>query len=129
MLHKYYHKFVWLFGACCVFKKVKTSISLTITDFSAYAVERDESHWYTYMIQPITVEQTFVTNLEKFLSKADKFVKIYYAGASDKEDIQKIMCEVKALALDVDLEQLELEYQLYCDKKDLMADCDEKAWW
>jgi hypothetical protein len=39
------------------------------------------------------------------------------------------MSEVKALASDVDLEQLELEYQLYCDKKDLMADCDEKAWW
>lgn len=81
------------------------------------------------MIQRVSVEQTFVTNLEKFMGKADKFIKIYYAGASDKEHIQKIMCEVKALVLDVDLEQLELEYQLYCDKKDLMADCDEKAWW
>ncbi|BAZ09605.1 hypothetical protein NIES4071_14140 [Calothrix sp. NIES-4071] len=35
------------------------------------------------MIQQISFEQTFVTYLEKFMSKADKFIKIYYADASD----------------------------------------------
>lgn len=80
------------------------------------------------MIQQISFEQTFVINLEKFLSKADKFIKIYYAGVSEQEHIKEIMCEVRLLALDVDLEQLEIEYQLHCDKNDLIADCDDSAW-
>ncbi len=81
------------------------------------------------MIQQISYEQSFVTNLEKFLSKADKFVKSYYAGVSEQEHVQEIMCEVRLLATDVDLEQLEIEYQLHCDKEDLMADYDDSAWW
>ncbi|GJD19093.1 hypothetical protein RIVM261_040490 [Rivularia sp. IAM M-261] len=81
------------------------------------------------MIQQISCEQTFVSNLEKFLGKADKFVKSYYAGVSELLDVKEIMCEVRLLATDVDLEQLENEYQMYCDKKDLMADCDDSAWW
>ncbi|MBW4604319.1 MAG: Pb-reticulocyte-binding protein [Calothrix sp. FI2-JRJ7] len=81
------------------------------------------------MIQQISCEQTFVTNLEKFLGKADKFVKSYYAGVSELEHVKEIMCEARLLAIDVDLEQLENEYQMYCDKEDLMADCDDSAWW
>ncbi|RUT03848.1 hypothetical protein DSM106972_047620 [Dulcicalothrix desertica PCC 7102] len=81
------------------------------------------------MIQQISCEQAFVTNLEKFLGKADKFVKSYYALVSELLDVKEIMCEVRLLATDVDLEQLEIEYQMYCDKKDLMADCDDSAWW
>jgi hypothetical protein len=80
------------------------------------------------MIQQISFEQTFVTNLEKFMGKADKFIKSYYAGASEQEHVKEIMCEVRLLALDVDLEQLEIEYQLQCDKKDLISDCDDSAW-
>lgn len=82
----------------------------------------------TSMIQQISAIATFVTNLEKFLGKADKFIKSYYAGVSEQEHIKEIMCEVRLLASDVDLEQLEIEYQLQCDKKDLIADCDDCAW-
>jgi hypothetical protein len=55
--------------------------------------------------------------------------KSYYAGVSEQDQVQEIMCEVRLLALDVDLEKLENEYQMYSDKKDLMADCDDSAWW
>ena len=81
------------------------------------------------MIQQISFEQTFVTSLEKFMGKADKFIKSYYAGVSEQNQVKEIMSEVRLLALDVDLEQLEIEYQMYSDKKDLMADCDDSAWW
>ena len=81
------------------------------------------------MIQQISFEQTFVTSLEKFMGKADKFIKSYYAGVSEQDQVKEIMCEARLLALDVDLEQLEIEYQMYSDKKDLMADCDDSAWW
>ncbi len=80
------------------------------------------------MIQQISAIANFVTNLEMFLSKADKFIKIYYAGVSEQEHIKEIMSEVLLLASDVDLEKLEIEYQLYCDKNDLLADCDDSAW-
>lgn len=82
----------------------------------------------TSMIQQISFEQTFVTNLEKFLGKADKFIKSYYAGTSEQEHIKEIISELCFLARDVDLEQLEIEYQLHCEKKDLIADCDDSAW-
>ncbi|BDA74083.1 hypothetical protein CAL7716_082490 [Calothrix sp. PCC 7716] len=81
------------------------------------------------MIQQVSYEQSFVTSLEKFLGKADKFIKSYYAGVSEQEHVKEIMCEARLLAIDVDLEQLENEYQMYCDKKDLMTDCDDSAWW
>ena len=59
------------------------------------------------MIQAIDTEQGFVTNLEQFMSKADKFIKIYYSGVSDENHVREIVQELKNLVLDTDLQQLE----------------------
>ncbi|NMF63280.1 Pb-reticulocyte-binding protein (plasmid) [Brasilonema octagenarum UFV-E1] len=81
------------------------------------------------MIEAIDFEQTFVTNLEMFIGKADKFIKIYYSGVSKEKHLKEIMLEVQKLAMDADLQQLEIDYQQHCENKDLMADCDDSAWW
>ncbi|WP_414622807.1 Pb-reticulocyte-binding protein [Calothrix sp. CCY 0018] len=80
------------------------------------------------MIQAIGSEQVFVSNLEQFISKADKFIKTYYSGVSDENHVQEIVQELKKLILDTDLQQLEIDYQYHCEIKDLMGDCDDSAW-
>ncbi|NJM21804.1 MAG: Pb-reticulocyte-binding protein [Richelia sp. RM2_1_2] len=80
------------------------------------------------MIQAIGSEQVFVSNLEQFISKADKFIKTYYSGVSDENHIQEIVQELKNLVLDTDLKQLEIDYQYHCEIKDLMGDYDDSAW-
>ena len=42
------------------------------------------------MIQAINSEQIFVTNLEQFMTKADKFIKIYYSGVSDENHLREM---------------------------------------
>jgi len=81
------------------------------------------------MIQAIDTEQVFVTNLEQFMSKADKFIKIYYSGVSDENHLREILQELKNLGLDTDLRQLEVDYQHNCEIKDLMADYHDSSWW
>ncbi len=80
------------------------------------------------MIQVIDSDRIFVSNLKQFISKADKFIKTYYSGVSDENQVQEIVQELKNLVLDTDLKQLEIDYQNYCEIKDLMGDCDESAW-
>jgi hypothetical protein len=80
------------------------------------------------MIQAIGTEQAFVTNLEQFMGKADKFIKTYYSGISAYNHVREIMQEMKNLVSDTDLQQLEIDYQQYCDHTDLMADCDDSSW-
>ncbi len=80
------------------------------------------------MIQAIDTEQGFVTNLEQFMSKADKFIKIYYSGFSDENHLREMMQELKNLVLDTDLQQLEIDYQHSCEIKDLMADYHDSSW-
>ena len=60
------------------------------------------------MIQAINSEQIFVSNLEQF-------IKIYYSGVSDENQVQEIMEELKNLILDTNLKQLEIDYQYYCE--------------
>jgi hypothetical protein len=81
------------------------------------------------MIQAIDSEQVFVTNLEQFMTKADKFIKIYYSGVSDENHLREMMQELKNLVLDTDLRQLEVDYQHNCEMKDLMADYHDSEWW
>jgi len=81
------------------------------------------------MIQSIGFEQRFVTDLEKFIGKADKFIKIYYSGVSEESHFKEILILMNNLAIDADLEQLEIDYQCHCDSRDVMADCDDSAWW
>lgn len=80
------------------------------------------------MIQAIENEQAFVTNLEKFMGKADKFIKTYYSGVSEQNHVREIMQEMKNLVSDTDLQQLEIDYQNHCEMEDLIADCDDSAW-
>ena len=80
------------------------------------------------MIQAIDTEQGFVTNLEQFMSKADKFIKIYYSGISDENHLREIVQELKNLVLDTDLQQLEIDYQHNREIKDLMADYHDSSW-
>ena len=80
------------------------------------------------MIQAIDSEQVFVTNLEQFMTKADKFIKIYYSGVIDENHLREMMQELKNLVLDTDLQQLEIDYQHNCEIKDLMADYNNSSW-
>ncbi|MDJ0616395.1 MAG: Pb-reticulocyte-binding protein [Calothrix sp. MO_192.B10] len=80
------------------------------------------------MIQAISKEQTFVTNLEQFVTKADKFIKTYYSGISEETHVREIVQELQNLVSDTDLQQLEIDYQHHCDIKDLIADCDDTSW-
>ena len=80
------------------------------------------------MIQAISKEQLFVTDLERFMTKADRFIKTYYSGVSEENHVREIIHELQNLVLDVDLQQLERDYQYHCDIKDLMADCDDTSW-
>jgi hypothetical protein len=80
------------------------------------------------MVQAISNEQTFVSNLEQFVSKADKFIKTYYSGVSEENQVREIMQELQNLVLDTDLRQLEIDYQDYQERTDLFADCDNYTW-
>ena len=80
------------------------------------------------MIQAIHSEQVFVTNLEQFISKADKFIKIYYSGVSDDNHVLEIKQELKNLVSDTDLQQLEIDYKHNCEIKDLMSDYHDSCW-
>ncbi len=80
------------------------------------------------MIQAIDPEQVFITNLEQFMSKADKLIKTYNSGISEKNHVIEIMQELKNLLLDTDLQQLEIDYEHHCIIKDLMTDYDDLAW-
>jgi hypothetical protein len=80
------------------------------------------------MVQAISNEQIFVSNLEQFVTKADKFIKTYYSGVSEENQVREIMQELQHLVSDTDLRQLEIDYQDYCEIKDLLADYDDNAW-
>lgn len=80
------------------------------------------------MTQGIDFEQYFVTNLEIFVGKADKFINKYYAGSSEYHQVQEIMSEAKKLAIDADLKQLETDYQVYRESQDLMGDYYDSTW-
>ncbi|PAX48290.1 Pb-reticulocyte-binding protein [Brunnivagina elsteri] len=80
------------------------------------------------MLEAISSEQAFITNIELFVSKADKFIKIYYSGISEENQVREIMQELQNLVLDTDLRQLEIDYQDYRERTDLFADCDNSTW-
>ncbi|AFZ01720.1 hypothetical protein [Calothrix sp. PCC 6303] len=80
------------------------------------------------MVQAISNEQTFITNLEHFMTKADKFIKTYYSGISEENHVREIVHELQNLMSDTDLRQLEIDYQDYREQVDLLGDCDENVW-
>ncbi|WP_245912444.1 Pb-reticulocyte-binding protein [Brunnivagina elsteri] len=62
------------------------------------------------------------------MTKADKFIKTYYSGISEESHVREIVHELQNLVSDTDLQQLEIDYEYHCKIKDLMADCDDSAW-
>ncbi|NJO62412.1 MAG: hypothetical protein HC836_30560 [Richelia sp. RM2_1_2] len=62
------------------------------------------------------------STLEQFVAAAEAFLQNHYLVGSDREDISKILRDIENLRLDIDTEQLEQEFGLNQEKKDLMAD-------
>lgn len=63
-----------------------------------------------------------VSSLEQFVSAAEAFLQSHYLVGSDSEDIQKILRAIANLQLDIDKEELEREFELVQQKKDLIVD-------
>ncbi|AFZ27271.1 hypothetical protein Cylst_5237 [Cylindrospermum stagnale PCC 7417] len=80
------------------------------------------------MLEPIATEQTFVTNLEKFLSVADNFVRRYYSGESEDLDMTCILEKITDLASDATAAHREFEQELIQERKDLIADYHDSSW-
>ncbi|WP_414623791.1 hypothetical protein [Calothrix sp. CCY 0018] len=60
--------------------------------------------------------------LEQFVAAAEAFLQNHYSVGSDREDISKILRDIENLRLDIDTEQLEQEFGLSQEKKDLIVD-------
>lgn len=71
--------------------------------------------------KPSSANQLALT-LEQFVSAAEAFLQSHYEVGSDSEDIQKILKAIANLQLDVDTEELEKEFELSQEKKDLLND-------
>lgn len=71
--------------------------------------------------KPSSANQLALT-LEQFVAAAEAFLQNHYEAGSDSEDIDKILKAIANLHLDIDTEQLEKEFELHQEKKDLMAD-------
>lgn len=76
---------------------------------------------------PSTASQLALT-LEQFVSKAEAFLQNHYTVGSEATDIQQILKAIADLQLDVDNEALEAEFELVQEKKDLMGDYYNSAW-
>jgi hypothetical protein len=75
-----------------------------------------------------SAESTLALAIEEFTRKAEAFLQIHYQYGSSKEDIEIILKAVNDLKLDINAEQLEQEFELHCDRKDLEADYYDSAW-
>lgn len=80
-------------------------------------------------LQAPSAESTLALTIEGFIKKADAWLQNYYAGGSDKEDIQQILQAIANLQLDVDAEALEQEFLLQRERQDLMGDYYDSAWY
>ncbi|MDV2997661.1 MAG: hypothetical protein N4J56_007366 [Chroococcidiopsis sp. SAG 2025] len=70
-----------------------------------------------------------VLSLEEFIKKADKFLKGYYAGGNESQDVEKMLKSIRELHLEIDETSLEQEFELYCEKQDLLNDYYDSAWY
>ena len=74
------------------------------------------------MLQKPSSANQLASTLEQFVSAAEAFLQSHYQVGSDSEDIQKILKAVANLQLDINKEELEEEFELNQEKKDLIAD-------
>ena len=76
---------------------------------------------------PSSTSQLALT-LEQFVSKAEAFLQNHYTVGSEAGDIQQILKAIADLQLDVDDEALEAEFELVQEKRDLLNDYYNSAW-
>lgn len=69
------------------------------------------------MLQPISAESTLATALEQFVSAADAWLQVHYAGEADQADMDKMMDKIRHLAIDTSDLSHDLAYSDYCDRE------------
>ena len=80
------------------------------------------------MIQASSSATALVSAVEEFVHAADAFLQNHYMVGSDSEDISKILKAFHNLNLDINIEQLEQEFDIQLEKKTQMADYYDSAW-
>ncbi|WP_026736158.1 hypothetical protein [Fischerella sp. PCC 9605] len=79
-------------------------------------------------IQAPSAASQLALTLEQFVSQAEAFLQNHYTVGSDSEDIQKILKAIANLQLDIDNERLEQEFELVQEKRELLNDHYDSAW-
>ncbi|NMF67435.1 hypothetical protein [Brasilonema octagenarum] len=79
-------------------------------------------------IQAPSAANQLALTLEQFIGKAEAFLQNHYTVGSDRADIKKILKAIADLRLDIDSEQLEQEFELQQEKKDLLKDYYDSSW-
>lgn len=74
------------------------------------------------MLHKPSASNQLALTLEQFVSAAEAFLQNHYEVGSDSEDISKILKAIANLQLDVNNEELEKEFELNQEKKDLLND-------
>jgi hypothetical protein len=81
------------------------------------------------MITKISATNQLAQSLEEFVSAAEAFLQNHYVGGSDKSDVEAILVAVTNLKLDIDKQALEQEFELACNRQDLISDYYDSAWY
>lgn len=76
-----------------------------------------------------SAESQLVLSLEEFIKKAEQFLKGYYAGGNESQDVKKMLKSIRELHLEIDETSLEQEFELYREKQDLLNDYDDSRWY
>ncbi|MBE9018575.1 Pb-reticulocyte-binding protein [Chroococcidiopsidales cyanobacterium LEGE 13417] len=76
-----------------------------------------------------SAESQLVLSLEQFIKKADEFLKGYYAGGNESQDVEKMLKSIRELHLEIDEPALEREFELYRERQDLLNDYNDSRWY
>lgn len=79
-------------------------------------------------IQAPSAANQLALTLEQFVSQTEAFLQNHYTVGSDSEDIQKILKAIASLQLDINNEALEAEFKLVQEKRELLNDYHDSAW-
>ena len=76
-----------------------------------------------------SAESQLALSLEQFIKKADKFLKGYYAGGNESQDVEKMLKSIRELHLEIDEPALEREFEMYRERQDLLNDYNDSRWY
>lgn len=76
-----------------------------------------------------SAESQLVLSLEQFVKKAEQFLKGYYAGGNESQDVEKMLKFIRELHLEIDETGVEREFELYREKQDLLSDYNDSRWY